>query len=246
MAASVVEEDPELAWQHALLARGLGARSGAVREAVGLIAYQAGRYAEALAELRTARRITGSHEHLPVLADCERGLGRPERALDLAGSPEVADLDRDGQVEMLIVAAGARSDLGDHAAAVATLELPWLNDTTPSPWLARLRSAYADALSAVGRDEEAEKWLNAAAEVDVDGHTGAGVRLGLVSEGDEDESDEDDGAEDEGDNGQRNSEDESTDSDGADDDEPLDDGVGAWIDLDEAPESGSNRGGITR
>jgi len=235
MAASVVEEDPELAWQHALEARGLGARSGAVREAVGLIGYQAGRYAEALAELRTARRITGSPEHLPVLADCERGLGRPERALDLAGSPEVADLDRDGQVEMLIVAAGARGDLGDHAAAVATLELPWLNDTTPSPWLARLRSAYADALSAVGRDEEAEKWLNAAAEVDVDGHTGAGVRLGLVSEDEDEDEDE-----------EANPEGEPADSDEADDEEPLDDGVGAWIDLDEAPESGSNRGGITR
>jgi tetratricopeptide (TPR) repeat protein len=176
-AASIVDDVPDLAWQHAEAARGLGARSGVVREAVGLIAYQSGRYTEALAELRTARRITGSHEHLPVLADCERGLGRPSRALDLAAAPEVAGLDRDGQVEMLIVAAGARGDLGEHEAAVATLEVAWLNARTGGPWLARLRSAYSDALREVGRIEEADRWLRAAAAADADGVTGAAARL---------------------------------------------------------------------
>ena len=33
----------------------------------------------ALRELRTYRRITGRDDQLPLMADCERGLGRPER-----------------------------------------------------------------------------------------------------------------------------------------------------------------------
>ena len=63
-------------------------------------------------------------DHLPVMADCERGLGRPERALELARSPEVATLDQAGRIEMRIVAAGARRDLGQNEAAVLTLAVP--------------------------------------------------------------------------------------------------------------------------
>src|SRR5205085_8581567 len=121
-------------------------RVGAVREAAGLTAYATGRYAEALAELRAARRITGDDSTLPIMADCERGLGRPERALALAQAPEVATLPAEGRVEMLIVASGARRDMGQHEAAVQALHGPQLKPSARRPWSARLFYAYAEAL----------------------------------------------------------------------------------------------------
>jgi hypothetical protein len=114
------------------------------------------------------------------MADCERGLGRPQRALELAGSPEVKQLDRAGQLEMLIVAAGARQDMGQYDAAVVLLQVPELTRSRgPHIAVARLMSAYADALEAAGRRDEAQTWLRRAAEADVDGQTGAAARLGL-------------------------------------------------------------------
>jgi tetratricopeptide (TPR) repeat protein len=177
MTGELIDEDPEAAWAHADAARKLAGRIGVVREAAGLAAYRSGRYDVALAELRTARRLTGSSAHLPVMADCERGLGRPERALALLSAPEARTLDRSGQVELLIVAAGARADLGQLDAAVVTLQVPQLNERVHEPWLARLRSAYADALAAVGREEESLRWLRLAAEVDEEGVSGAADRL---------------------------------------------------------------------
>jgi hypothetical protein len=177
MVGQLIDDDPEAAWQHALAARARAARIGFVREAAGLAAYRAGHYAEALAELRTARRLTGSDEHLHVIADCERALGRPERALAIAGSPEVARLDVEHRVEMLIVEAGARADLGQLDAAVVTLQVGLLDSRPRTPWVARLRLAYADALAAVGRDADARYWIERAADADPDDLAGAQERL---------------------------------------------------------------------
>jgi tetratricopeptide (TPR) repeat protein len=177
MVGRLIDDDPETAWQHALAARARAARIGVVREAAGLAAYRAGHYTEALAELRTARRLTGSDEHLPVIADSERALGRPERALTIAASPEIGKLDVEHRVEMLIVEAGARSDLGQKEAAVITLQVGLLDSRARAPWVARLRTAYADALADVGRDAEAVLWLERAAEADPDDITGIHERL---------------------------------------------------------------------
>ncbi|MEJ2577651.1 MAG: hypothetical protein P8Z68_00975 [Kineosporiaceae bacterium] len=177
MAGRLVDTEPERAREHAQAAKRLGARIAVVREAVGLVAYHCGLYQEALAELRTVRRLTGSSVHLPVMADCERGLGRPERALALAADPAVGTLDRDGQVEMLLVSAGARNDLGQHAAAVVTLQVPWLQEAAGPGWLPRLRAAYAAALDVTGRTDEARTWWERAAAVDADGVSGAAEYL---------------------------------------------------------------------
>ncbi|MFM9274101.1 hypothetical protein [Pseudarthrobacter sp. NKDBFgelt] len=158
MAGRLIDEEPELAFQHALAASRRGGRLAAVREAVGLTAYAAGHYGEALREFRTYRRISGSNVHLPVMADCERGLGRPDRALDVARSEEAQDLDAPGKAELAIVAAGARTDLGQLDAAVAELEIPQLDINRAFSYSPRLFRAYADALAGVDRDAEAEKW----------------------------------------------------------------------------------------
>ncbi|BCW66525.1 hypothetical protein NicSoilB4_12880 [Arthrobacter sp. NicSoilB4] len=158
MAGRLIDDEPELAFQHALAASRRGGRLAAVREAVGLTAYAAGHYGEALREFRTYRRISGSNMHLPVMADCERGLGRPDRALEMARSEEAKDLDAPGKAELAIVAAGARTDLGQLDAAVSELEIVQLDINRAFSYSPRLFRAYADALAAVGRAAEAEKW----------------------------------------------------------------------------------------
>ncbi|NUS10285.1 MAG: hypothetical protein HOY69_02570 [Streptomyces sp.] len=177
MVARLLDEDPEKAYAYSRVALRLAARVAAVREAAGFASYASERYAEALAEFRATRRMTGTVDLWPVMADCERGLGRPERALEMAGAPEVHKLDKAGQVEMRLVAAGARQDLGQPEAAVVTLQSSELASNAVHPWTARLRYAYADALLAVGREHEARDWFAKAAEADHNGTTDASDRL---------------------------------------------------------------------
>src|SRR5262249_42497561 len=107
----LIDEDPIAALAHAVEARRLASRIGVVREAVGLAAYRAGEWQLAIAELRAYHRMTGRQTHLAVLADCERALGRPERAIDMFRNADRSQLDEAAAVELLIVAAGARGDL---------------------------------------------------------------------------------------------------------------------------------------
>ncbi|MGC5332784.1 tetratricopeptide repeat protein [Micromonospora sp. DT62] len=187
----LIDEDPAEALAHALAARRLASRIAAVREAVGLAAYHAGEWQTAIAELRTYHRMSGLQSHLAVLADCERALGRPERAIDLFRGADREKLDQAVATELLIVAAGARGDLGQKDAAVAMLQVPELTSETAEPWTARLRYAYADALLAVGRRDEAREWFSRAADVDTESETDAAERLleldGVVIEGDEED-----------------------------------------------------------
>lgn len=176
MAGQLIDDEPETALEHALAARQEGARLAVVREAVGFAAYAAGKYESALAEFRAARRLNGSPDYLPVMADCERGLGRPERAIELASSAEAAKLDAASQIELRIVEAGARRDLGEPKVALRVLELPELRSTEEAPWVARLRYAYADTLLELGRQAEAAEWFARAELADVEGDTDAGER----------------------------------------------------------------------
>jgi hypothetical protein len=177
MAGQLIDSDPDLAYRHAQEARRMAGRVAVVREAAGQTAYAAERYAEALAELRAARRINGSVAFLPMMADSERGLGHPERALELADSPDVAHLDSAGKAEMLIVAAGAYKDLGNLDEALRTLQVRALTSRRQGTWVARLRYAYADLLLDAGRKDEAIEWFTRVIEADVEGETDADERL---------------------------------------------------------------------
>ncbi len=168
MVGRFVEDDPDLALEHAKAARDLAPRVAILRETLGVAAYGSGDFGLALTELKAARRISGNDDLLPLIADCERGLGRPDRALDLfAAAP--ARLPVESAVELLIVAAGARRDLGDPEAAVLLLQRGELNAPTGAGWLPRLRYAYADALQATGRKAEAERWFALAEQADLEG-----------------------------------------------------------------------------
>ncbi len=173
MAGRLTDTDPQTAFAHARAARARAARVAAVREAYGELAYLTGRWAEALRELKTVRRMTGRPDHLPVLADCERALGRPDRAILLARDPGAERLDAEGRAELAIVLAGARRDRGELAAAVALLEGADIRSRSRGIWVARLRYGYADALEAAGRDAEALEWFHRAAAVDGQADTDA-------------------------------------------------------------------------
>lgn len=178
MAGRLLDTDPEQAYLHAQAAVRRAGRIDVVREAAGIAAYRTGRYAEALRELRTVRRLNGSSEHLPLMADAERGLGRPERAIALAQSEEAATLDSEARTELAIVVSGARSDLGDHDAALTVL------DRIPAPERQgdlglRVLQAQAVALEAAGRDDEAARVLSGLDPAALDRAAGA-------PEGDED------------------------------------------------------------
>ncbi len=175
--AAGLAEDPERGYEYALAARRLAARVGIVRETCGIAAYQAEKWAEALAELRAARRLTGQGSYLPLMADCERALGRPDRALDLVTSPETRELGRDTQVELRIVESGIRRDQGFPEAAVVALQIPELTDGRQRPGSGRLFYAYADALTDAGRGDEARYWFGKAAAADVAGETDAAERV---------------------------------------------------------------------
>jgi tetratricopeptide (TPR) repeat protein len=176
-AGQLIDTDPQTAYQHTLAARARAARVAVVREACGEAAYAAGEFADALSELRAAKRMNGATDYLPVMADCERALGRPEKALALAKSPGVANLPPELQAEMTIVEAGARRDMGDLDAAVRTLENAPLRSRSRADWVVRLRYAYADTLLAAGRRDEAVQWFHRTVGIDGEGITDADERI---------------------------------------------------------------------
>ena len=167
-----MDVDPELSHKHAVAAAHHAGRLAVVRETAGYAAYRAGHYEIALKELRASNRISGDVSMWPVMADCERGLGNPLKALNLAGSDEVKRLAKPEEIEMRIVASGARRDLGEFDAAVVTLQCKELKNENEE-WALRLRYAYADALDAAGRKEESREWFLKCADLDPDELTDA-------------------------------------------------------------------------
>jgi tetratricopeptide (TPR) repeat protein len=180
-AGELLDENPEAALEHAKAARNRAARIAAVREAVGIAAYHCGDWAQALAELRAARRMGSKSPLLPLIADCERGVGRPERALELAKSAEAAELTGDDADELRIVVAGARLDLGQNEQALAILSTPQLDPTRTGQTAARLFYVYADTLLAAGRESDALQWFINAAAADLEGMTDAEERITELS-----------------------------------------------------------------
>lgn len=162
MAARLIEEDPERAHQHAISAARRAGRIGVARESLAITAYAVGDYALALRELRTYRRITGRDDQLPMMVDSERGLGRPERALELGRSVPRSALPAAVQVELAIAMSGARLDQGDAEAALRELEIPQLDASTAFAYSPALFGAYATVLEELGRESEAAEWFRRA------------------------------------------------------------------------------------
>ncbi len=182
LVATSLAEDSQQAYRYARQARDLAARVGVVRETCAIAAYQAEDWAGALAEFRAARRLTGRTTYLPLMADCERALGRLDRALDLVTGQDARSADPATRIELHIVESGIRRDQGLPEASVVALQVPELEDPRNRPEFARLYYAYADALLNAGREEEARDWFGRAARADVDEETDAAERYEELDE----------------------------------------------------------------
>ncbi|THG34187.1 hypothetical protein E6C70_07775 [Glaciibacter flavus] len=158
MAVRLIDEDPELAHRHVLSAARRAGRIAIVRETLAITAYATGDFALALRELRTFRRISGKDDQLPLMVDSERGVGRPDRALELGRSVDRSTLAPGVQVALAIAMSGARLDLGQTDAALGELEIAQLDPNTAFSYSPELFDAYGDVLEDLGRDEDAALW----------------------------------------------------------------------------------------
>lgn len=162
MVSILHDQDPDLAHQHALAAAERAGRIGMVRETVGVTAYGVGDFALALRELLTHRRISGSNDQVPLMVDCERGLGRPQRGLELGREVDRNKLAPEVRVNLAIVMSGARLDLEQNELALAELQIPELNPEKVFDYSAPLFHAYAETLDVLGRQDESKRWRNLA------------------------------------------------------------------------------------
>lgn len=181
MAASLLEEDPNLALEHARAAKERGGRVAITRETAGIAAYHAGEWREALSELRAARRISGGPGLLAVMADCERGLGRPEKALTLAEGEDATKLDAAASIELAIVKSGAYRDLSRLEEALEALRSHNVGDA-PEPYLARYFYALAEAYLDLGKRVSAVRWFRVAASHDEYGLLNAEERANEIGD----------------------------------------------------------------
>jgi hypothetical protein len=157
-AAFYAEIDPARALQHAVAAKNRASRLAVVRETVGIMAYVNEDFALALAELRTAQRISGSNDQVALVIDCLRGLGRSNEGLKIARELDRASLPREAQIDLAIVLSGIRLDRDEPDRAYAELQIPQLDPTNATPECVALFDANAEVLEEMGRNDEAAQW----------------------------------------------------------------------------------------
>ena len=177
MASQLIDEDPARAHEHALAASRRAGRIAIVRETLGITAYATEDFALALRELRTYRRISGKDDQIALMVDSERGIGRPDRALETGRAVDRAALSTPVRVSLAIAMSGARLDQGDLELALGELEIPELDPDRAFEWSPALFAARAAVLEDLGRTDEAEFWAHRA-EV-------AAQALGVDEAGDE-------------------------------------------------------------
>lgn len=166
MVGLLIDQDPDLAHAHAMAAVSRAARIGLVHEFAGSTAYAVGDYALAIRELLTHRRISGSNEQIGLIVDSERGMGRPEKALEAGRAVDRAKLSTEARVNLAIAMSGARLDKGEADLALAELEIPELNPSKVFEYSVPLFIAYAECLRELKRDADAKKWDDLAARAE--------------------------------------------------------------------------------
>ncbi|MDQ7878141.1 hypothetical protein Q9R08_09175 [Microbacterium sp. QXD-8] len=219
MASELIDEDPELAHQHALSASRRAGRIAVVRETLAITAYATGDFALALRELRTYRRISGRDDQIALMVDSERGVGRADRALEVGRSVDRATLDTPVRVELAIAMSGARLDLGEPERALQELDIPELDPDRAFEWSPGLFAARAAVLEELGRTDEAAQWHRRAvvAGEAIDAATGLGDLETVLVEEVLEEDEEDESYDEVADRDEAEDEDASFDEVGADD-----------------------------
>lgn len=173
-AGRFIDSNPSLALQYAKAANVAAAsRLAIVREALGVAAYRCQDYKFALAELKAARRISGKPDTLSLIADCERALNRPEKAIEVLNEKDVEKMDRADYHDLMITVVGARKDLGQKDAGLALAKIKEFNSNEISDSIANLRFVYAQTLLEIGRIDEAKTWFEKTMQADPENLTGA-------------------------------------------------------------------------
>ncbi|MCI1983751.1 MAG: hypothetical protein LKJ47_03125 [Bifidobacteriaceae bacterium] len=153
-AYSLEEENPEQALEHAQWIAKQASRVDIARETLAFISYRAGDYKTALKEFRTARRMNGEIDYLPFIADSERGVGHPEKAIEIALSDDAKDLEGDSKAEMLLVFAGAYADLGKVEQAIKIVDTLGKSKGVSGGYRMRAIQAEQNFLDQAGRHDE--------------------------------------------------------------------------------------------
>ena len=180
MVAMLIDVDPALAHRHALAASKKAGRIAVVRETLGVTAYTTGDFTLALRELHTHRRISGSNDQLPLIVDSERGLGRPQKALEAVVGIDRNKLDVGVRINLAIALSGARLDLGQLALAKQELQIKELSPKRifeQSPLLFR---SYAEVLRELGEDDA--EWEDLADRAEKALEQAQGEELNLIEE----------------------------------------------------------------
>ncbi len=162
MVAELIDEDPELAHQHAISASRRAGRIPVVRETLAATAYRTGDYALALRELRTHRRLSGDQGNIALMVEAERALARPQKGIETGLEADTSELSASQRVQLAIAMSGARLDLGQTQQALFELEIPELDPSRAFSYSPELFAAYAAVLEDLGREAEAKGWQDRA------------------------------------------------------------------------------------
>ncbi|NMM99871.1 helicase [Bifidobacterium sp. DSM 109958] len=156
-AYSLEESDPALALQHAKWVARQASRIDMARETLAFIAYRQGDYKLAAREFRTAYRMNGFLDYLPFIADCERGMGNPKKAVEIATGDEAKQLVGESKVEMFLVYAGALGDLGNWDKAAQIAGTVARSKGLPGEYRMRAVQAEQYFLEQAGKQDEAAR-----------------------------------------------------------------------------------------
>ena len=154
-AYTLEEKDPELALEHAKWVAHQASRIDFARETLAFVAYRQGDYKLALREFRTAFRMNGFLDYLPFIADCERGMGEPKKAIETAMSDDAKYLRGESKAEMFLVYAGALGDLELWDKAIEIVHTLGRSKGLAGEYRMRAVQAEQYFLEQAGRSDEA-------------------------------------------------------------------------------------------
>jgi len=115
----------------------------AVRELVGLAAYRAGRWREAIRQLDAFDALTDGVDHIPALMDSHRALGKPRKVATLWTELRQRSPEPEVLAEARMVAAGSLADRGDLDGAISLLAAAGAAKALRNPADRHLRQWYA-------------------------------------------------------------------------------------------------------
>jgi tetratricopeptide (TPR) repeat protein len=114
----------------------------AVRELAGFAAYRSARWRDAQRHLQAFGELSDSTDHLPVLMDTQRALGKPKKVAERWSELRHSSPEPDVLAEGRIVAAASLADGGDLSGAIALLAAAGASKSLRNPSGRHIRQWY--------------------------------------------------------------------------------------------------------